>query len=46
LQHVPDELRPQQEALDPDEDINDWSHVSPEEWERYRAKKRQKNRTP
>jgi DNA ligase D-like protein (predicted polymerase) len=46
LQHVPDELRPQQEALDPDEDINDWSHVSPEQRERYRAQKRQKNRTP
>jgi bifunctional non-homologous end joining protein LigD len=24
LQHVPDALRPQQEALDPDEDVNDW----------------------
>jgi hypothetical protein len=46
LQHVPDELRPPQEPLDPNEDINDWSHVSPEEWERYRAQKRQKNRTP
>jgi len=46
LQHVPDELRPQQEPLDPDEDINDWSHVSPEEWERYRTQKRQKKRTP
>jgi DNA ligase D-like protein (predicted polymerase) len=46
LQHVPDELRPAQEPLDPDEDINDWSHVSPEEWERYRTQKRQKNRTP
>jgi DNA ligase D-like protein (predicted polymerase) len=46
LQHVPDEIRPPQEPLDPDEDINDWSHVSPEEWERYRAQKRQKNRTP
>jgi hypothetical protein len=25
LQHVPDGLRPAQEALDPDEDVNDWS---------------------
>jgi DNA ligase D-like protein (predicted polymerase) len=25
LQHVPDELRPPQEALDPDENINDWN---------------------
>ena len=24
LQHVPEELRPAQEALDPDEDVNDW----------------------
>ena len=24
LQHVPDGLRPAQEALDPDEDVNDW----------------------
>jgi DNA ligase D-like protein (predicted polymerase) len=24
LQHVPDALRPAQEALDPDEDVNDW----------------------
>jgi DNA ligase D-like protein (predicted polymerase) len=24
LQHVPDALRPPQEALDPDEDVNDW----------------------
>ena len=29
LQHVPIELRPAQEALDPDEDINDWSGVPP-----------------
>jgi bifunctional non-homologous end joining protein LigD len=45
LQHVPAELRPPQEPLDPDEDINDWSHVSPEEWERYRAQKQQRKRT-
>jgi hypothetical protein len=25
LQHVPEELRPPQEALDPDEDVNDWT---------------------
>ncbi len=28
LQHVPAELRPEQDTLDPDEDINDWSGVS------------------
>jgi hypothetical protein len=30
LQHVPVELRPTQEALDPDEVPNDWSGVSPD----------------
>jgi hypothetical protein len=25
LQHVPEHLRPPQEALDPDEDVNDWN---------------------
>ena len=25
LQHVPETLRPKQEALDPDEDVNDWN---------------------
>jgi DNA ligase D-like protein (predicted polymerase) len=28
LQHVPEERRPQQEALDPDENLDDWSDVS------------------
>jgi DNA ligase D-like protein (predicted polymerase) len=28
LQHVPVELRPVQEALDPDEDVNDWSGLT------------------
>jgi DNA ligase D-like protein (predicted polymerase) len=28
LQHVPEELRPQQEPLDPDEDLDDWSGVT------------------
>jgi len=49
LQHVPAGLHPPQEPLDPDEDINDWSHVSQaerEEWERYRSEKKQKKRTP
>jgi bifunctional non-homologous end joining protein LigD len=34
LQHVPTELRPPQEPLDPDESIDDWSHMNPEEWRR------------
>jgi bifunctional non-homologous end joining protein LigD len=29
LQHVPEELRPSQEALDPDEDVGGWSKGSP-----------------
>ena len=33
LQHVPDALRPAQEALDPDEDVNDWPKG---EWPRAR----------
>jgi bifunctional non-homologous end joining protein LigD len=27
LEHVPPELRPAQEALDPNDDLDDWSHV-------------------
>jgi hypothetical protein len=33
VQHVPDALRPPQEALDPDEDVNDWPKG---EWPRAR----------
>jgi bifunctional non-homologous end joining protein LigD len=29
LEHVPESLRPSQEPLDPNEDINDWSGVTP-----------------
>ena len=35
LQHVPVELRPPQEPLDPDEHIDDWSHVSEEDRKRF-----------
>ena len=45
LQHVPVELRPPQEPLDPDEDINDWSGVSEEEkreWQRRRPSRARK----
>jgi DNA ligase D-like protein (predicted polymerase) len=41
LQHVPAELRPAQEALDPDETPNDWANVSDadrEAWRRSRHK--------
>jgi bifunctional non-homologous end joining protein LigD len=36
LQHVPPELRPPQEALDPDETPNDWANVSEAEREAWR----------
>jgi bifunctional non-homologous end joining protein LigD len=45
LQHVPEPIRPSQEALDPDEDVNDWSDATPEqvaEWKRIQASKRKK----
>ena len=34
LQHVPPELRPAQEALDPDRTPNDWGGVNPDAWQR------------
>ena len=34
LQHVPPELRPAQEALDPDQTPNDWGGVNPDAWQR------------
>jgi hypothetical protein len=37
LQHVPLELRPAQEALDPDDVANEWSGVSDRDWPRRRA---------
>jgi hypothetical protein len=30
LEHVPDDLRPTQEPLDPNEDVNDWSGYEPD----------------
>jgi bifunctional non-homologous end joining protein LigD len=45
LQHVPPELRPAQEPLDPDEPIDDWSNVSEEEkaeWRRRRPSRARK----
>jgi hypothetical protein len=43
LQHVPENLRPKQEALDPDEDVNDWSNISGEEKEAWRRKARRRS---
>jgi hypothetical protein len=41
LQHVPESLRPPQEALDPDETIDDWSDVSATaEWRRRPSRAR------
>jgi hypothetical protein len=36
LQHVPEPLRPAQDALDPDEQPDDWSGFNPDEWTRRR----------
>ena len=40
LQHVPEALRPAQEALDPDETPNEWSGVDPATWHRRPSKAR------
>jgi bifunctional non-homologous end joining protein LigD len=40
LQHVPPEIRPPQEALDPDEAPNDWANVSEAEREAWRMQRK------
>ena len=40
LQHVPPEMRPPQEALDPDEAPNDWANVSEAEREAWRRRRK------
>ena len=40
LQHVPEALRPLQEALDPDDTPNEWAHVDPSTWHRRPSKAR------
>src|SRR6266487_3480170 len=40
LQHVPPELRPPQEALDPDETPNDWANVSEADREAWRRRRK------
>jgi DNA ligase D-like protein (predicted polymerase) len=40
LQHVPSEIRPPQEALDPDEAPNDWANVSEAEREAWRLRRK------
>ena len=42
LQHVPDALRPDQEALDPDDQPNDWAGFNEEEWKRRRPSRARK----
>ena len=42
LQHVPESLRPAQEALDPDDMPDDWAGVNPSEWERQRPSRARK----
>jgi len=39
LQHVPVDLRPAQEALDPDDQLDDWSGVTDAGWRRRRPSK-------
>jgi len=40
LQHVPESIRPSQEALDPDETPNEWAGVDPSTWHRRPSKAR------
>jgi len=40
LQHVPEALRPAQEALDPNDTPNEWAHVDPEVWSTHRSRLR------
>jgi DNA ligase D-like protein (predicted polymerase) len=40
LQHVPEALRPAQEALDPDATPNEWAHVDPAAWSAHRSRLR------
>ena len=42
LQHVPEDKRPPQEPLDPDENIDDWSGVTDPEWRRRRPSRARK----
>ena len=45
LQHVPVELRPDQEALDPDDEPNDWAGVDPEAaagWRRTHRRRKER----
>ena len=42
LQHVPEEIRPGQEALDPDDQPNDWAGFNEEEWKRRRPSRARK----
>jgi len=44
LQHVPEPLRPSQETLDPNEEIDDWSEVTEEEKEAWRRQHRKSPR--
>jgi hypothetical protein len=42
LQHVPEAIRPQQEALDPDDQPDDWAGFNVEEWKRRRPSRARK----
>jgi DNA ligase D-like protein (predicted polymerase) len=45
LQHVPDRLRPVQEALDPDDPPKGWNPEDYEEWQRHQKPTRRSSRT-
>ncbi len=42
LQHVPEAIRPSQEALDPDDQPNDWASFNEEAWKRRRPSRARK----
>jgi hypothetical protein len=46
LQHVPEDLRPVQEALDPDHTPDDWSHVSEEARAAWRRRPSRARKAP
>ena len=45
LQHVPDELRPAQEALDPDDAPKSWGAHDEDEWKRRATAARSRSRS-
>ena len=46
LHHVPEEIRPAQEPLDPDDTPNDWANVSEEDAARWRQRRSRARKEP